>query len=347
MDNYNEINNKYAIEMQPVYGLKEHLSLRAPEDLASLASLTGTEDVYSWLCDPENFKMVLTALPAADFDLFSRAASSTFLQDDNVLLPRHVSLSAFCLMTAFKTGDSLYIVVPSELKSLWRDLQRLGYADYKKKRDMYDAYSFACVKLYGVISLTELVEIFNQESGGKTDLKEAEDYLKELADGQYYRVSEGRLLHALLPEEAAEDYIKAREGLPRYLPRHEKMLQFGEGNYYDVFHELELYRLEVEDILGDEERAYDFIDTLYMMLSTELCDQTHEELFEAFGLTEDLERIRGLKNNVRLWVNYGHTPNELFEQINRGTYKPERNGPCPCGSGKKYKKCHALVKISS
>ena len=22
---------------------------------------------------------------------------------------------------------------------------------------------------------------------------------------------------------------------------------------------------------------------------------------------------------------------------------PERNDPCPCGSGKKYKKCHMLI----
>ena len=93
-----------------------------------------------------------------------------------------------------------------------------GLCGLQEEARYVDAYSFACVKLYGVISLTELVEIFNQESGGKTDLKEAEDYLKELADGQYYRVSEGRLLHALLPEEAAEDYIKARRACPVICP---------------------------------------------------------------------------------------------------------------------------------
>jgi hypothetical protein len=342
MDNYNEINKQYALEMEPVYGLQEHLALRSQEDLASLKSLTGTENVYGWLCDPENFKMVLTALPAADFDLFSRAANATFLQDDKVLLPRHTALSAFSLITAFISRGNLYMVVPSELKALWRDLSRLGYKEYKNKRDMLDTYAFACIKLYGVISLDEFIEIFNLLSGGKTNLKEAEDYFKELADGEYYRVSGGFIYHTLLPEEGAQDYIKARQGKPRYLPRHEKMLQFGEGSYYDVFHELEIYRLECEDIIGSEgERGYDFIDTLYMMLSTELCDQSHDELFEGFGLTEDKERIRELKNNVRLWVNYGHTPKELFDMMEKGTYRPERNGACPCGSGKKYKKCHA------
>ena len=39
---------------------------------------------------------------------------------------------------------------------------------------------------------------------------------------------------------------------------------------------------------------------------------------------------------------------DLFPERNRYTYKREekkigRNEPCPCGSGKKYKKCCALA----
>ncbi|NLP14667.1 MAG: hypothetical protein GX383_09405 [Clostridium sp.] len=60
------------------------------------------------------------------------------------------------------------------------------------------------------------------------------------------------------------------------------------------------------------------------------------------------------KNNTRIWENNGHTPSELHEIIskhNKNTVKfptlqrPQvgRNDPCPCGSGKKYKKCCAIV----
>jgi hypothetical protein len=345
-NNINDLNLKYAYETQPVYSLKEQLGLKSEDDLNSLKSLAGTEDVIKWLTSPENFKMLLTALPAADFDLFSRAAETTFLQDEQLFLPRHASLTAFSLMTPFAVKGTVYCVVPSELKNLWHDLKRLNFSDYKRKRDMIDAYAHACVKLYGALSLDEFVEIFNLESGGKTDKKEAEGYLYELADGEYYRQEEGLLLHALLPLENAQGYIEARQGIPRYLPQHEKMLQFGEGAYYDVFHELEIFRLETEDRLraadeeGAEQKAYILTDTLYMTLTCELADEEHSELFGEFGLSEDTARIRELKNNVRLWADYGHTPNELFEMIRKGAYKPERNGPCPCGSGKKYKKCH-------
>jgi hypothetical protein len=56
------------------------------------------------------------------------------------------------------------------------------------------------------------------------------------------------------------------------------------------------------------------------------------------------------KNNTRIWVNNGHTPSELheifsneeenlFEFPKLKKQKIGRNDPCPCGSGKKYKKC--------
>ena len=55
-----------------------------------------------------------------------------------------------------------------------------------------------------------------------------------------------------------------------------------------------------------------------------------------------------LSNNVRLWENNGHTPQEIFEKIEKPNLRPlpdkpfdfdsvkkekiGRNDPCPCGS---------------
>jgi hypothetical protein len=71
-NNYNDLNLKYTYEGQPVYSLREQLALRSEADRKSLISLAGTEDVAGWLTEPEHFKMLLSALPAADFDLFER-----------------------------------------------------------------------------------------------------------------------------------------------------------------------------------------------------------------------------------------------------------------------------------
>jgi preprotein translocase subunit SecA len=36
----------------------------------------------------------------------------------------------------------------------------------------------------------------------------------------------------------------------------------------------------------------------------------------------------------------GSAAEQTVQQIVRGSDKVGRNDPCPCGSGKKYKKCH-------
>ncbi|MGH7789114.1 MAG: SEC-C metal-binding domain-containing protein [Candidatus Binatia bacterium] len=40
---------------------------------------------------------------------------------------------------------------------------------------------------------------------------------------------------------------------------------------------------------------------------------------------------------------HDHEPGPAQEPVRRAEPKVGRNDPCPCGSGKKFKKCHALV----
>ena len=85
--------------------------------------------------------------------------------------------------------------------------------------------------------------------------------------------------------------------------------------------------------------------------------------FPSFEFTQMLTaKIMELYNDTRQWALKGHTPNELFQEEKKflkplaevpfATVQPRakvidlavrtkvgRNDPCPCGSGKKYKKC--------
>ena len=85
--------------------------------------------------------------------------------------------------------------------------------------------------------------------------------------------------------------------------------------------------------------------------------------FPSFEFTQMLTaKIMELYNDTRQWALKGHTANELFQEEKKflkpspegpfATVQPKakvigladranvgRNNPCPCGSGKKYKKC--------
>jgi len=78
-------------------------------------------------------------------------------------------------------------------------------------------------------------------------------------------------------------------------------------------------------------------------------------------INEIMQLIMDLSNNIRIWENNGHTPQEIFEQFEKPKLRPlpeepfkfdgidvtddksdnkiGRKAPCPCGSGKKFKKC--------
>ena len=348
MDQMTERNRRLAREGEPVFSLAGILAQKTEAERSELVRLAGTEDLASWLQDPEHFTMLLNALPAADFALFSKAAEAPFLQEDQVFLPMHGGLIHFALMQPYLYGGKLYLVIPTELRALWSDLKRTGFPERKRRRDLIDSYAQACVKLNGALSLEEFFSVLKRR-GGEDRTPEAEELLTALADGTYYSVQDGLLLYAGLDRGEAAPYLAAREGLPPYLPSHEKLLRLGEGNYYDVFHELELWRLELEEEFrasgkeSPEHMAMDFADTLYAVLRTELADTEHAELFSAFGLDPDEVRVRRIKDKTRLWCLYGNTPEELLQMIENGDLKPPVNGPCPCGSGRKYKKCHGAL----
>ena len=345
MDKMEELNRSLADTGEPVFALAAILERRGKAARDRLKQLTGAQNLYAWLTDAANVSMLLMALPPADYSLFTKAAEAPFIKEKDVFLPLHSGLIGFCLLQPYQVKDELYLVVPTEIRSLWRELKNTDLPRRKHLRDTADAYAQAAVKLYGVLSLEDFGEMLRLRSDVRLT-KEAEAVLRELGDGTYYSVEEGLLLHRGLSPEEARPYLEAREGLPRYLPVHEKLLRLGDGDYYDVFHDLELWRLEAEEQYrseGDEEaeeKATAFADTLYAVLTMELGREDHGPLFEQFGLPRDEERVEKIKQQARLWCLGGNTPAELLAEYAEGKLKPRVNGPCICGSGKKFKKCH-------
>ena len=134
-----------------------------------------------------------------------------------------------------------------------------------------------------------------------------------------------------------------------------ELLRYADWNYYErtpqmdaltafLMNEGHQPRRDAEEIAGeiqyacvieaDMEQIYDILSDYDMELDG--------NTVEAF-----VKVMMSVKNNTRLWANKGYTPNELAVLYYRGAptadgtgrKKIGRNDPCPCGSGKKFKKC--------
>lgn len=90
----------------------------------------------------------------------------------------------------------------------------------------------------------------------------------------------------------------------------------------------------------------------------------NDTAFESFDEIQPfIDKIMAMANHTPLWDLKGWTPHEVFERYEKSKLKPlpatpfglkditaskgmdkvGRNEPCPCGSGKKYKKCCAAI----
>ena len=113
----------------------------------------------------------------------------------------------------------------------------------------------------------------------------------------------------------------------------------------------------------DERNDLYFADKVIEELVDEMAwGATTDALENYFGILEDndyipekahlnrlINLLMNMANSLPIWANNGWSPNELLEEetgVKRffnddgSPMKVGRNDPCPCGSGKKYKKCH-------
>ena len=94
---------------------------------------------------------------------------------------------------------------------------------------------------------------------------------------------------------------------------------------------------------GEDELAYtaDLVGQLAALRLPEGSDELRKHLVEVYG-EEGADRERLVDEacfavqDQRMWV-VDHAPKPQTRRVEK---TPGRNDPCPCGSGKKYKKCH-------
>jgi len=248
----------------------------------------------------------------------------------------------------------------------------------KPRKELLVKYANAAGCLYGVLSISEFIDVFNHYENDKTSTQEAALALKRYADAYPYKVEyslyndfiTGPTIHPNDFEEDVEDLFVIREhqhGKQRYLPEREEFLKFANPLNIEPlkpYTKLSEYILE-KKLCTDEGIGgiYDQMFDVYDMIQDGLQIQDILEFFiedkgYVFNDTDEindfLKVVMYAYNSTRMFENNGFTPNEMMEmvakqpkeQVLRVPKEIGRNDPCFCSSGKKYKKCCYLTKAS-
>ena len=367
-----------AEKCQPVYelaGLLKRYKLKKLKDLGKIYGVTGSSGMkkdmlISELTDKISnvylLKNNLMRLDNEEWEFFKEVLDKEQERVFDVLPEDFFNLYALGIMGLFYYRERLWFIVPNEVRAAYDELEKTGFPEEKEFADLLNDYAVAAVNLYGVIDQADFVEIFNSQNERKTDIDEMFPILFRFVSRNIgYCFWEEYIVSDEFEEDdfnEVEYYVKTAAAKPRYVPDKEDFLEYSDWGYVEETPQL----LKLQSFLcknikssGDDDcdaKVDEIVEKIYFASMREARPQEYIDIIEKQEVYLKESKIRtfielttDLRNNVRMWLNNGHTPNELA--VLEGKHlrllsnepvrvvKPGRNEPCPCGSGKKYKKC--------
>jgi preprotein translocase subunit SecA len=204
--------------------------------------------------------------------------------------------------------------------------------------------------------MDDFATLYNDQNERKTDVYKLFDILIRYVAMDYgYCFWHDYIVNDIFEEddfEKVQQLAEVAATKPRYIPCKQDFLKYSDWDYMEETPQLRKLREYIRRILpGNADLAEDILKNIYAFGNYKVEPKTYITLFQEHDIVLKPNQIRELfgfilrlRENLRLWMNNGHTTNE--RPSDKGsqlgsikTPKVGRNEPCPCGSGKKYKKC--------
>ena len=235
-------------------------------------------------------------------------------------------------------------------------------------------YVIALSNLYGMVHKDKVVEIYNNQNEDQIQQDNVDSILStphELKDNYVLTHKDYFVMETILDNNEFDMMLKKKADKPYYVPSKDELLKYLDGSYFEKSNQYNdlLSYLQKNFFKPGDEKAEWLAEDIQGMCQFGVNMQT---IFNAFNkikisfkdmdqANEVMQLVMDLSNNIRIWENNGHTPNEIFEKFEKPNLRPlpdkpfdfggsnvinmkmkkkiGRYDPCPYGSGTKYKKC--------
>jgi hypothetical protein len=245
--------------------------------------------------------------------------------------------------------DKEFIIMPEELQKIILHRYNEELEEQLEKNEELIRLFWGMCRYYGVVDLgvfndlvKKYVEFDILTINLKTVLKDASDYYGEFDFNGYVGndIMVDDIAHILTEQNRRSD-------LQFYPFKKEELLRVAQIDFQDETKAYKrLYDFFTENFDMDGDEAEDLIFSIEDDIKN---DENFSEVvsslldnFEISNIEEAnfiVNEVFKFANNTRQWVIKGYTPEELNKSSVIKEEKIGRNQLCPCGSGKKYKKC--------
>ena len=351
--------------MELAYGKKE---------LEQLAKLYGVKGAYK-LKKAELVEALLEAIPVkmpeilpmldeADIEKFEALFEQDKVVEENEKLDSYYNLMELELVQFIENKKESRLCVASMVKEAYQAINMDEIMPQIRRNSILREYIISILNLYGVVKLHWAVELFNKYYAPAT----TEDELTNLVKKDMRLVCQSKIMDGYIVEETIyaldkdnfKEFVGATVDKDYFVPTKELLENVYDETYYEPSLQIEKLKAHLrKNYLTNEETVEEAVIAV-TMIARVACDKTGktielilEELanvgveFENLAqINEMIKHIVPVVNVTRKWINKGYTMQELSPHtFNEKTGQKikvldiGRNAPCPCGSGKKYKKC--------
>ena len=221
----------------------------------------------------------------------------------------------------------------------------------------------------------KVAEIYNSQNEDQINCSAVDKILtnppEDLYDAFILTHKDYFVMETIIDNNEFDLMLRKKADKPYYVPAKDELLNYVEESYFEKSKQYNnmLNYLRKNFFKPGDEKAEWLAEDIQGMCQFGVNMQTIFDSFNNRGISfkdmnqtnEVMQLIIELSNNIRIWENNGHTPNEIFEKFEKPNLRPlpdkpfdfggsnvidmksrqkiGRNDPCPCGSGKKYKKC--------
>jgi len=312
----------------------------------------------------------MIALRPGEYDLFLNLLEKKYIKDNRLPCGTYGYLMDHGIVYSFYDKGDVLFLVPEEVKKAFNKIKRKSLEIILKRNQIVHKYISAMLNLYGVFTKEVVIEIFNKQNKEALDPEELEFILGVyLSRQQAFHVTSDFIIDNYFDEDNYEEIgelLEYSREIPYFIPEKKELLNYADTLYCEKTPQLKaLEKVICKEMDIDPEEARELGEEIQMLCCMEYSMQDIIFEFERrrifFKSMEQYGRmakaIEDVYINSRTWFNKGHTHTEMLELngmplpriadeqvellINGKPVvkKIGRNDPCPCGSGKKYKKC--------
>ncbi|PZE19326.1 YecA family protein [Paenibacillus xerothermodurans] len=373
-----ELNVGHAIKGEVLTKLKDILPVLTKARLSFLAAnyqlpgrskmkkLELADALYQHLTDVNVLRNAILLAESEEWEIVHRLLKAPYVQDNTIFPGMYLFLMDKGLVYSFYKEANLFILIPEEIKEAYGKLPLKAFREERDRLQLILQYINASANLYGICPLAKVIEIFNIQN--ERPLTEAElygAYTKITSRARTWYFERGNVINDYFGYEAEDEMellLEQVKDKPYYIPDKQELLKYADSGYFEKTPQLNrLQEYVSQHLCKDETLVDDLVDDIQLACSME--DSLDAIIYEfqrrsiSFTKREQLQAILPLimdvYNHTRIWSNRGHTPAELGSGFSQSKNKNNviylgqqavsskvgRNDPCPCGSGKKYKKC--------